>query len=230
MALIKKHNDPLIIDGMVICPHQFEKCPYQSSALDGAIYICTCKFYVGNCNRNKKNIKLHMEKVLDFYDTPQLFVAKECEDGTLYLCLLYHINNDGTSLHIAIDISKERLDKLMSGELDLRDVFTNPERFWFDMTDNGEMIATIRTEPPTEDMLPDKGYYLNYESTMIKIVKKTELDPKTQEILDEINQDGECQAYKEAKALDLAYIIEDGWIVRVFSDGHKEKIKYVGNK
>ena len=40
--------------------------------------------------------------------------------------------------------------------------------------------------------------------------------------------DKECQAYKDAKAIDSAYIIEDGWIVRVYSDDHREKIKYVG--
>lgn len=40
--------------------------------------------------------------------------------------------------------------------------------------------------------------------------------------------DGECQAYKDAKAMDSAYIIDDGWIVRVYSDDHREKIKYVG--
>ena len=40
--------------------------------------------------------------------------------------------------------------------------------------------------------------------------------------------DGECQAYKDAKANNSAYIIEDGWIVRVYADDHREKIKYVG--
>ena len=42
------------------------------------------------------------------------------------------------------------------------------------------------------------------------------------------NPDGECQAYNEAKANDSAYIIEDEWIVRVYADDHREKIKYVG--
>ena len=41
-------------------------------------------------------------------------------------------------------------------------------------------------------------------------------------------EDGECRAFKEAKANNTAYIIEDGWIVRVYADNHKEKIKYVG--
>lgn len=37
------------------------------------------------------------------------------------------------------------------------------------------------------------------------------------------------QAYINAKKNDSAYIIEDGWIIRVYADDHKEKIKYVGD-
>ena len=152
---------------MMICPYQkYGICYHQFPAGDGAFLICTYKNCEesGECHISKKNIKLTMKEILDFYDTPQLFVAREDGSGTLFLCLLYHTNDDGTSLHIAVDITREKLNEVTSGKLDLRDVFTNPERFWFDVTDNGEMIATIRTEPPTEDMLPDKDYYLNYGS------------------------------------------------------------------
>lgn len=52
---------------------------------------------------------------------------------------------------------------------------------------------------------------------------------ETQEIIAALaTEDGECRAFKEAKANNAAYIIEDGWIVRVYADNHKEKIKYVG--
>lgn len=37
------------------------------------------------------------------------------------------------------------------------------------------------------------------------------------------------QAYINAKENDSAYIIEDGWIVRVYADDHRKKIKYVGD-
>jgi len=43
------------------------------------------------------------------------------------------------------------------------------------------------------------------------------------------NNGEECQAYKDAKAHDSAYVIEDGWIVRVYADDHREKIKFVGD-
>ena len=38
----------------------------------------------------------------------------------------------------------------------------------------------------------------------------------------------ECQAYKDAKANGGAIIIEDGWIVRVYADDTRERIKYIG--
>ena len=62
---------------------------------------------------------------------------------------------------------------------------------------------------------------------MIKI-KKPKPSKETLKIIKAINQGGECQAYKDTKANDSAYIIEDGWIVRVYADDHREKIKYIG--
>lgn len=52
---------------------------------------------------------------------------------------------------------------------------------------------------------------------------------EVQKILKTLNSpDGECRAYKEAKANNCAYIVEDGWIVRVYADDTREKIKYLG--
>lgn len=38
----------------------------------------------------------------------------------------------------------------------------------------------------------------------------------------------ECQAYKDAKAANYAIIIEGGWIVRVYADDTRERIKFIG--
>ena len=60
-------------------------------------------------------------------------------------------------------------------------------------------------------------------------VVKGKPSKEAEELIKILNSpDGECQAYKEAKAHNCAYIIEDGWIVRVYADDHREKIKYVG--
>lgn len=63
---------------------------------------------------------------------------------------------------------------------------------------------------------------------MTKVNKPDTLSNEAELIMKALEcPDGECQAYKDAKARDQAYIIEDGWIVRVFSDDHKEKVKKI---
>lgn len=66
--------------------------------------------------------------------------------------------------------------------------------------------------------------------TMNKIkIRRGKPSKEARRLLKALNcPDGECQAYKDAKANNSAYIIEDGWIVRVYADDHREKIKYVG--
>lgn len=38
----------------------------------------------------------------------------------------------------------------------------------------------------------------------------------------------ESEAYKKAKELGMAYIVEDGWIVKVRPDDTRVRIKYIG--
>lgn len=40
--------------------------------------------------------------------------------------------------------------------------------------------------------------------------------------------DGESDAYKKSKETGYATIVEDGWIVRVYADDTRERIKYIG--
>lgn len=107
-------------------------------------------------------MRLRMTEILGFYDIPQLFVAQDIV-GTSYLCLLYDTDENGRSLCIAANISKERLNDLVTGHIDLRQVFTEPEMSLYDVTEDGDaIIATVRMAIPTEAMLPDEGYYLNF--------------------------------------------------------------------
>lgn len=52
------------------------------------------------------NGKLNIEKILDFCDVPQLFVARDAFD-TIYLCLLYE--DEPSCQYTAIRVSNERL-------------------------------------------------------------------------------------------------------------------------
>jgi len=58
------------------------------------------------------NDTLTMERVIDFYDMPQLFVAR---DGfnTLYLCLLF--DDSPSARYTAIRISDNRLKAFANG-------------------------------------------------------------------------------------------------------------------
>ena len=107
-------------------------------------------------------MRLKLTEILDYYDVPQLFVALDAV-GTQYLCLVYDYDENGRSLCIAANISRDRLNDLMTGHLDLREVFLEPELSLYDVVEDGELItAEVRAEVPEEDMLPDAGYYLDF--------------------------------------------------------------------
>jgi len=60
-------------------------------------------------------------------------------------------------------------------------------------------------------------------------IKRGKPSKEARRLMKIFNNGEECQAYKDAKAHDSAYVIEDGWIVRVYADDHREKIKFVGD-
>lgn len=104
---------------------------------------------------------LRIEKILDFCDAPQLFVARDAFD-TLYLCLLYE--DEPTYRYTGIRISARRLDTFLAGEMDLRMLFLQPENVqeYYDITFQSEeyqkMLFMASTLP--EDKLPSTGYIL----------------------------------------------------------------------
>ena len=70
------------------------------------------------------NKKLYIERILDFCDVPQLFIARDAFD-TIYLCLLFE--DEPSCRYTAIRVSSERLQSFLSGREDLRFLFDNPE-------------------------------------------------------------------------------------------------------
>ena len=62
------------------------------------------------------NNKLTIDRILDFCDVPQLFIARDAFD-TIYLCLLY--DDEPSCLYTAIRISNSRLQSFLSGDEDL---------------------------------------------------------------------------------------------------------------
>ena len=109
-----------------------------------------------------KNSILQIDRILDYYDMPQLFTARDVFD-TLYLCLLYA--DTPMCRYTAIRLSSQRLHSFLSGKTDLRDLFLHPEtdNEYFDVVfDNGEyQIGHTLHTAITEDRLPEKGYKMN---------------------------------------------------------------------
>ncbi len=105
---------------------------------------------------------LRLEKILDFYDEPQLFVARDKFDAQ-YLCLLYSDNPEPR--YTAVKISADRLSKLLGGQLDLRQLFKDPENAgeYFDVAyEHNHYHAEPSSEKVlSEDKLPQKGYTLD---------------------------------------------------------------------
>ncbi len=107
-------------------------------------------------------MRLGLLEILDFYDVPQLFVAKDAVD-TLYLCLFYGFDDEDRQLCIAVSISGGRLNDFLTGHIDLRQIYLEPEQSLFDVIVDGNVIeAVIRNEAPSDEMLPDEGYSMDY--------------------------------------------------------------------
>lgn len=111
------------------------------------------------------NILLRLDKILDFYDEPQLFIARDKFDAQ-YICLLY---DDTDALrYSAIKISSGRLNRFLNGEIDLRQLFASPENSgeYFDVCfeDNHYTATPLRERNLPEERLPQSGYTMNADS------------------------------------------------------------------
>lgn len=119
---------------------------------------------------------LRIDKLLDFCDVPQLFVARDAFD-TLYLCLLYE--DEPNCRYTGIRISSRRLDAFLAGDADLRLLFLQPENAqeYYDVVfQSGEYRKMLFWEKILpEDKLPAEGYVLpkdNRENIVINLPVK----------------------------------------------------------
>lgn len=115
----------------------------------------------------KHNV-LSIEKIIEYYDVPQLFIGRDRFD-TQYMCLLYE--DTPTCRYTAIRISNNRYHEFYLGKLDLRTLFLNPE-------DKGEYYNVecygddylLDVQPLTsisEDRLPAENFYCDTTETEI---------------------------------------------------------------
>lgn len=118
----------------------------------------------------KKNI-LKIERILDFYDVPQLFVGRDVFD-TQYMCLLY--DDEPQCRYTAIKISSEQFAHFVQNKIDLRKMFQNPElgKNYYDVIFDGEnhiIDANSMNEIP-EDRMPAEGYMYDQKENEVLTV------------------------------------------------------------
>ena len=105
---------------------------------------------------------LRIDKILDFCDVPQLFVARDAFD-TLYLCLLY--DDEPACRYTGIRISAQRLKDFLAGSVDFCSLFTHPEteQEYFDVVFQTDKYQKTLSGENTlsEDKLPADGYILS---------------------------------------------------------------------
>ena len=107
-------------------------------------------------------MRLKITEILEYYEVPQLFIAMDAI-GTSYLCLTYDVDAKGVLKCLSADISKDRLNDFITGHLDLRSIFLEPELFVYDVEVKGEEVEAKKRDEDLEDtMLPDEGYFLNF--------------------------------------------------------------------
>ena len=105
-------------------------------------------------------MKIIVQQILEFYDEPQLYTAKD-EFGALYLCLYSAIEDryDCT----AVKVTPRRLAQYMAREVDLRSIYLNPEDgAYFSVTSPDDETLEINPLPAdclTEERLPAEGFY-----------------------------------------------------------------------
>lgn len=102
---------------------------------------------------------LTIDKIIEFYDVPQIITAKDIF-GTRFLCVLY--NDEPTCKYTGVKISDARLSQFISGKIDLRSIFTNSEDdTFFDMCMENQKLKCeeLPSRQLDESKLPAPNFY-----------------------------------------------------------------------
>jgi len=126
------------------------------------------------------NKEIKIQQILIYYDVPQLFLGTDIVD-TNYLCLLTTFDEISAE-YLCISISNKRYVDLKLGNIDLREVFANPEtNDWYISSDiEIEKIFVKHIEKISFDLLPDTGFYFpKIETENTSIVAESKLYDNT---------------------------------------------------
>lgn len=129
------------------------------------------------------SIQIFLKDILLFYDTPQLFVARD-RIGTNYLCMLVEQNSKFDEF-VCVSISEHKLTNFYSGNIDLRDIFIEPEikSFFHANIQNYQSdffeIQALEIEIFPSQWLPEEGVLINIEKAHSEIIAESQEKAKT---------------------------------------------------
>jgi hypothetical protein len=112
-------------------------------------------------------IELFLDKILLYYDEPQIFSAKD-KILTNYLVMLVDYENDAP-MYVALPVSEKKLALAMEGKLDIRLAFSESELdCWYIVKDFEDIKAWAQSanfDTIPEVYLPEAGLFLQNEQT-----------------------------------------------------------------
>lgn len=120
-----------------------------------------------------KRILEHFETLV-FYDTPQVFVATD-QLRTKYICMPVE-EADSAVKYLCVPVSHSRIEDIVSGKVDLRTVFEEPEIDGLYLAEPIENNLTklssifVSRESILHTWLPDPGFYISIEKPSDHIV------------------------------------------------------------
>lgn len=112
--------------------------------------------------------KLEMVEIYEYHDKPLLFACRNASH-THYLVVQEGIHADSETW-LYVSLSQERFQQIRTGIIDLHDAFAHPEddfvffvRLFY--SHRSSQITMLNSSDLTNDQLPDKGEFLNIESS-----------------------------------------------------------------
>jgi len=108
---------------------------------------------------------LEITQILVYYDLPELFLGKD-KVGTKYICLLLDFI-ESKPFYISCSISSTRVSSFISGKIELREIFVEPEiPHWYTVKEIDKENVLIddysfgENNSIPDKYLPNEGYFL----------------------------------------------------------------------
>ncbi len=106
-------------------------------------------------------IRLQSQKILDYYDVPILFIAKDVEFDQLYVCSFVNFTEEGM-VYIATHVDGDQLDAITLKKGRIAKVFKSADKVFTFLVnqESTDIIEAVLLEEDVEPFLPSSAYYI----------------------------------------------------------------------